>query len=124
MAALMVFAVVLQHLLVGVPLGAVPNDRPTNLVQPARLESLAWFNLSDADTDQYAGYNVLLVEAMVNENGEAVAYEILSGPQSTAVRRKLDQVMLFSKFRPQMSFGRPVPGGRVVLNLTEIRVRG
>jgi anti-sigma factor RsiW len=125
MATLMIFAVVLQQLLVGVPLGAVPNDvRLNNLFQPARLEQLAWFNISDAATDEFAGYNVLLVEATVNEKGEAVGYDIISGPQSPAVRRKLDQVMMFSRFRPQMSFGRPVPGGRVVFNLTEIRVRG
>jgi hypothetical protein len=124
MTALMVFAIVLQQLLVGVPLGAVPNDVPTNLYQSARLERVAWLNFSDADTDDLSGYKMLLLEATVDEKGAVVNYDILSGPQSPAVRRQLDQVMMFSKFRPQMVFGRPVAGGRVVINLTEIRVRG
>jgi hypothetical protein len=40
------------------------------------------------------------------------------------VRKQLDHMMLFTRFRPQMSFGRPVPGGRVILSFSEIRVRG
>lgn len=123
MAALIGFVVVMQTLFVGVPLGAVPNDVPTNLIQPARLEALAPFAMGAGDSELDEA-NVLLVEAVVNDRGEAVGYEILSGPKSPAVRRQLDQVLLFSRFRPAMSFGRPVAGGRVVLNLTEVRVRG
>ena len=45
LTALVVFVLVVQNILVGVPLGgvAVPGDLPLNLVQPARLESLAPF---------------------------------------------------------------------------------
>ena len=58
--------------------------------------------------------------------GQAAGYEILAGPDGQAVRRQLDQLMLFSRFRPQMTFGRPTSGGRVrmVLTFSEIRVRG
>ncbi len=42
-AALLVFAVFIQLFIVGLPLGTVPNDLPTSLLQPARLESLAPF---------------------------------------------------------------------------------
>jgi hypothetical protein len=123
MATMLVFVVVLQSLFVGVPVGAVPNDVPTNLMQPARLESLPPFSVSDSD-QALAGASVVWVEAIVNADGQAVAYQILAGPNSLAVRKQLDQVMLFTRFRPQMSFGRPVPGGRVVLSFSEVRVKG
>ena len=44
LTALAVFVLVVQNILVGMPMGGVvPNDLPLNLVQPARLESLAPF---------------------------------------------------------------------------------
>ncbi len=63
-------------------------------------------------------------QAVLNSRGEVVNYDILSGPDSAPVRRQLDQVLLFSRFRPQMSFGRPTAGGTVILSFSEIRVRG
>jgi len=108
----------------GVPLGAVPNDRPTNLLQPARLESLGPFAVPTLDADGSSDARTLVIEAVVNSRGELVDYEILVGPDTLAVRRQLDQALMFSKFRPQMSFGRPTGGGRVVLNFSEVRVRG
>jgi len=122
-AALLAFSVVYQVLLVGMPLGAVPNDLPTNLLQPARLESLAPFPIPVLHDGQ-SGQHALLVEATLNARGEVVNYQILAGPDERAIRRQLDQVLLFSRFRPQMSFGRPTPGGRVVLSFSEVRVKG
>jgi Putative zinc-finger len=123
-AALLTFAIVYQVLVVGMPLGAVPNDLPTNLLQPARLESLAPFPVPGLEESGRTGPHALLVEATVNAQGEVVNYQILAGPDDRVVRRQLDQVLLFSRFRPQMSFGRPTPGGRVVLSFSEIRVKG
>ena len=122
-AALLVFSVVYQVLLVGAPLGAVPNDLPTNLLQPARLEALAPFPVPELEEGR-SGPHALLVEATVNAQGEVVNYQILAGPDDRVIRRQLDQVLLFSRFRPQMSFGRPTPGGRVVLSFSEVRVKG
>lgn len=120
--ALLAFAIVVQSLLVGMPMGAVPNDLPTNLLQPARLENLAPFPVSGFTSGE--GHSVLMVQALLNERGEVVNYEILSGPDSAAVRRQLDQVLLFSRFRPQMSFGRPTARGHVILSFSEVRVKG
>ncbi len=122
-AALLVFSVVYQVFLVGAPLGAVPNDLPTNLLQPARLEALAPFPVPELE-ERRSGPHALLVEATVNAQGEVVSYQILAGPDDRTIRRQLDQVLLFSRFRPQMSFGRPTPGGRVVLSFSEVRVKG
>ena len=124
--ALVVFALLVQNILVGVPLGGVvPNDLPLNLVQPARLESLAPFPVPVIiATDDRPGSGLLLVEATLNAQGQVVSYKILSGPSDDASQRQLDQLMMFSRFRPQTNFGLPRDGGRVVLNFSTVRVRG
>ncbi len=124
--ALVVFALLVQNILVGVPMGGVvPNDLPLNLVQPARLESLAPFPVPVViATDDRPGSGLLLVEATLNAQGQVVSYKILSGPSDDASQRQLDQLMLFSRFRPQTNFGRPRDGGHVVLNFSTVRVRG
>jgi hypothetical protein len=122
--ALTVFVVVCQVLGLGAPLQAVTNDSPTGLLQPARLESLASFPMTGIEDASHGTSHVLVVEATVDANGEAASYRILSGPTSESLRRQLDQVMLFSRFRPELSFGRPTDGGHVVLSFSEFRVRG
>ncbi len=125
---LLVFVLLFHTLLVGVPLGAVPNDVPIWPVQNAQLVSLAPFPVlhgQETGSPHYAAA-LVLVEATVNERGEAVGYEILYGPDGPETRRHLDQVMMFSRFRPQMAFGQATRSGRVrlVLSFSEIRVRG
>ena len=126
LTAVVVFLLVVQSMLVGMPLGRVQaDDLPLNLVQPAQLESLAPFpvpssNVADGKLDT----TPLLIEATLNAQGEVVVYKILSGPNDAAAQRQLDQVLLFSKFRPQIGFGRPMGGGRVLLSFSEVRVRG
>jgi hypothetical protein len=126
LTALAVFVLVVQNLLVGVPLGGVvPNDLPLDLVQPAQLESLAPFPIPGVvATEGHPDSGALLLEATLNSSGEVVFYRILSGPDDTAVQRQIDQVLLFSRFRPLLSFGRPMNGGRVLLGFSEVRVRG
>ena len=122
--AFVVFVLVCQLLGLGVPMRADSNDSPTNLLQPARLEALAPFPITGLEESGHAGPHALLVEATVNAQGEAVAYRILAGPDTEIVRRQLDLVLLFSRFRPQMSFGRFTAGGRVVLSFSDISIRG
>lgn len=122
--AFVVFVMVCQLLGLGSPLRAVTNDPPTNLLQPARLEALAPFPVTGMEESGHSGPHGLLVEATVNAHGEAVRYEILAGPDNPVIRRQLDLVLLFSRFRPQMSFGRFTSGGHVVLSFSDISVRG
>ena len=122
--AFIVFVIVCQMLGMGVPLRAGSNDSPTNLLQPARLEALAAFPLTGMEESGHSGPHALLVEATINAQGEAVNYRILAGPDSYSIRRQLDMVLLFSRFRPQMSFGRFTAGGHVVLSFSDISVRG
>ena len=102
--------------------GIVPGDLPLNLVQPAQLESLAPFSVPE--TNGQPGSEPLLLEATLNANGEVLFYQILSGPNDAAVKRQIDQMLMFSHFRPQLGFGRPMDGGRVLLNFSGIHVRG
>jgi hypothetical protein len=43
---------------------------------------------------------------------------------SPEVHHQLDQMLIFSRFRPMLSFGRPTAGGHVVLSFSAIHVRG
>lgn len=124
-AALLVFAMVYQVLGPGMPVSAATPDSPTNLLQPARLETLAGFQMSQLEEmTRTGGQHPLLVEAMVGADGQAVSYRVISGQVDVSTQRELDQVLFFSRFRPQLSFGRPTSGGRVILSFSQIRVRG
>jgi hypothetical protein len=124
--ALAVFALLVQNVLVGVPVGGiVPDDLPLNLVQPAQLESLAPFPVPGfVEANGQPGSGPLLLEATLNAEGEVLFYHILSGPDDAAVKRQIDQVLMFSRFRPQLGFGRPMDGGRLLLNFSAVHVRG
>lgn len=123
--ALLVFALVYQVLGPGMPVSAATPDSPTNLLQPARLETLAGFQMSQLEEmTRTGGQHPLLVEALVNADGQAVSYRVISGQVDVNMQRELDQVLFFSRFRPQLNFGRPTSGGRVILSFSQIRVRG
>lgn len=125
LAALLTFAVLTQSLIVGVQFGTVRGDLPLHLIQPARLESLAPFPVSDfGGGSGSAEAHAIVVEASVDSRGEVLDYRILSGSDTPAVRRQLDQVLMFSSFSPQLSFGRPTSAGRVILSFSEVRVKG
>lgn len=123
LAAMFAFLFVVQGILAGVPLGAVADDLPIAVTQPARLESLAQFPMPlMADGGDDSG--LLVVEAVLNQQGQVVNYNILAGASDAASRRQLDEILMFSRFRPQLTFGRPMAGGRVVLNFSQVRVKG
>ena len=126
LTALVVFVLVVQSLLMGVPLGrAVPDDQPLNLVQPAELESLAPFPVPGmVDGNGRPTPSGLLLDATLNAQGEVLFYKILAGPDTAAVQRQIDEILLFSRFRPQLSFGRPMDGGHVLLSFSEVQVHG
>jgi hypothetical protein len=124
LVALVVFGFVFPILGGGLRLPGASLDPPTSLMQPARLQTLAGFplpGLDDAEAEQSEGF---LVEATVNAEGQAVGYRVIGSPLDAGTQRQLDRVVLFSRFRPQLSFGRPTSSGRVVLSFSRIFVRG
>jgi hypothetical protein len=126
-SAILVFAVVLQLIVPGITVRAVQNDVPLNILRPAELITLsdypqAW--APEQHDSELALPHGLLLDVTVDAHGGMVGYEILSGPRSVDLRRQLDQMLLFSRFRPMLSFGRPTAGGHVILSFSAVHVRG
>lgn len=112
--AVFCFTLLLTYLPVGMPT-QVPSDVPLQLVTPPRPASLGAIDLERGEE--------VVVEALVDASGRIVDYRILSGPQTRAVTRQLDNMLLFSQFYPATSFGTPV-GSRIVLSFRRIQVKG
>ena len=125
LVALILFGFVFPRLGGALDLTGGRPDLPTSLMQPARLQTLAGFPLPGVDDAAGSGESEgLLVEATVNAEGQAVGYRVIGSPLDEGTQRQLDRVVLFSRFRPQLSFGRPTSSGRVVLGFSRIVVRG
>ncbi len=126
-SAIIVFVLVLQLIVPGITVRAVPNDVPLNILRPAQLITLSDYPSSWAPEQHDVELSLphgLLIDVTVDQNGQMVAYQIISGPKSIDLRHQLDQMLLFSRFRPMMSFGRPTSGGHVILSFSAVRVRG
>jgi len=126
-SAILVFVVVLQLIVPGITVRAVQNDVPLNILRPAELITLsdypqAW--APEGHDSELALPHGLLLDVTVDAHGGMVGYQILSGPHSLDLRHQLDQMLLFSRFRPMLSFGRPTAGGHVILSFSAVRVRG
>ncbi len=126
-SAIIVFVLVLQLIVPGITVRAVPNDVPLNILRPAELITLSDYPSSWAPEQHDLELSLphgLLIDVTVDQHGQMVGYQIISGPKSIDLRHQLDQMLLFSRFRPMMSFGRPTAGGHVILSFSAVRVRG
>lgn len=125
-SAIVVFFFVLQMIVPGISVKADPNDVPTSLLQPAALIALSDLPGSSPEEEHsdVILQHDLVVDVVVDARGQMMRYDILNGTDTTAVRHQLDQLLLFSRFRPMLSFGRPTPGGHVVLSFSAVHVRG
>jgi len=125
--AFLVFVLVLQLMVPGITVRAVPNDVPLNILRPAELVAISEYPQTWPSEQHELELSLpqgLQVYVTVNAQGQVADYEILSGPASPELRHQLDQILLFSRFRPMMSFGRPTAGGHVILSFNAVRVRG
>jgi Putative zinc-finger len=125
-SAFIIFFFVLHMIAPGMTVRADPNDIPTGLLQPAELIALSDYPEAVVAEMQHPIelQNDILVDVTVDANGRMTTYDILSGPESTEIRRNLDQMLILSRFRPMLSFGRPTAGGHVVLSFSAVHVRG
>jgi hypothetical protein len=126
-SAILVFVVVLQLIVPGITVRAVQNDVPLNILRPAELISLsdypqAW--APEQHDSELALPHGLLLDVTVDAHGQMAGYQILAGPKSADLRHQLDQMLLFSRFRPMLSFGRPTAGGHVILSFSAVHIRG
>jgi hypothetical protein len=126
-SAILVFVLVLQMIMPGTTVRAVQNDVALNLMRPAELLSLSDYPQAWAPEQHDLELSLphgLLLDVTVDAQGHMTDYQILSGPNSQELRRQLDQMLLFSRFSPMLSFGRPTAGGHVILSFSAVRVRG
>ena len=126
-SAILVFVVMLHMMVPGISVQAVPNDVPLNLLQPAELITLSdnpGYWAPEQHEAELSLPHGLLVDVTVDQNGQMVDYQILAGPDSRDMRHQLNQMLLFSRFRPMMSFGKPATGGHVILSFSAVHVRG
>jgi hypothetical protein len=95
------------------------NDVPTAFYTPPQLRFVPFemaTGLSSSDD--------VVVEAYVDANGRVQDYRVLSGPGNTnSLPTELKNVLIFTTFRPAMSFGRPT-SGRAILSFSKIQVKG
>jgi len=126
-SAILVFVLVFQMIVPGITVRAVQNDVALNLMRPAELLTLTDYPQSwsqDQSDLELSLPHGLLIDVTVDAHGQMTDYQILSGPDSVELRRQLDQMLLFSRFSPMLSFGRPTAGGHVVLSFSAVHVRG
>jgi hypothetical protein len=126
-SAFVVFALVFQMIVPGITVRAVENDVPINLMQPAELLSLSDYPQTWSTERQgidLALPHGLMIDVTVDAQGQMVGYQVLSGPNTAELRHELDQMLLFSRFRPMMSFGRARSGGHVILSFSAVHVHG
>ena len=126
-SAILVFVLVLHMMAPGISVQAVQNDVPLNLMQPAELLALSdnpgnW--APEQHETELSLPHGLLVDVTVDQHGQMLDYQILAGPDSRDMRHQLNQMLLFSRFRPMMSFGQKVTGGHVILSFSAVHVRG
>jgi hypothetical protein len=126
-SAILVFVLVFQMIVPGITVRAVQNDVALNLMRPAELLTLTDYPQSWSEDQSDVELSLphgLLIDVTVDAHGQMTDYQILSGPDSVELRRQLDQMLLFSRFSPMLSFGRPTAGGHVVLSFSAVHVRG
>jgi hypothetical protein len=126
-SAILVFVLVFQMIVPGITVRAVQNDVALNLMRPAELLTLSDYPQSWAPEQHDLELSLphgLLIDVTVDARGQMTGYQILAGPSSLELRRQLDQMLLFSRFSPMLSFGRPTAGGHVILSFSAVRVRG
>jgi len=94
------------------------DDTPAALYTPPQLNSSPFLTTAGSVDGS------LVVETFVDSNGRVSDYRILSAPAGTEkLIHQLDNMMIFTTFRPAMNLGRPTPG-RVVLSFSGVDVRG
>ncbi|MGI9104528.1 MAG: zf-HC2 domain-containing protein [Terriglobales bacterium] len=116
-------AIIIFGLLIG--LFAVPaslqasNDVPTMLYTPPVLEQSPFSNNMERINAES-----VVVEAYVDAQGRVQNYRVLSSPEDVGdLKSALDNMLIFTVFRPATMFGQPTTG-RAILSFANINVKG
>lgn len=111
----------------GLPAQAAPGtDVPLGLFTPPQLAASPPLFLNTISSNNASGNNdePILVETYVDANGRVQDYRIISAPEgSENLVPELDNLLIFTTFRPATSMGRPI-AGHVVLSFARVNVKG
>ena len=119
MSAVLAFALVIGYIVAPSNVEASNADStPMMLYTPPQLNSSPFLTTVGRMDGS------LVVETYVDANGRVQDYRILAAPEGTEkLIPELDNMMIFTTFRPAMKLGTPTPG-TVVLSFAGISVRG
>ena len=118
-SAVLFFGIVIGYVTLPVSAAAGTTDVPTMLFTPAELRIAPSEVELGIPNDQ-----ALVVETLVDANGRVESYRVISAPDNAQkLLPKLDNMLIFTVFRPATAFGKPTPS-RVVLSFSSVNVRG
>jgi hypothetical protein len=118
-SAILFFGIVIGYVTVPVSASARTTDVPTMLFTPAELRVAPSEIELGIPSDES-----IVVEALVDANGRVESYRVISAPENAQkLLAKLDNMLIFTVFRPATAFGKPTPS-RVVLSFSSVNVRG
>ncbi len=114
-STLVLFSMLVPSYSVGVP-AVVSADVPTAFYTDPAVKTIAPFAFSSDE---------LVVDLVVDEQGRVVDYSLPNGPSNVALRRAIENSLLFTTFTPAMAFGQPTSGKvRLSFRRSQIDVRG
>ena len=118
-SAVLVFGLLIGFIAIPIRVEASSNDElPLMLYTPPQLSSSP-FVATVGNMD-----GSLVVETYVDARGRVQDYRIISAPDGTEkLIPQLDNMMIFTTFRPAMNLGRPI-SSRVVISFSGVNVRG
>jgi len=93
-------------------------DLPLGFYSPPALDS-SLFGMTLNDTKPGS----ITVEATVDPNGRLQDYSVVSADGDQQISPEIKNMLIFSTFRPAMSFGRPTTG-KIMLVFSKIPVKG
>ena len=118
-SAILFFGILIGYVALPENASANNTDVPTMLFTPAQLRMAPSEMQLGLPTDES-----IVVETLVDANGRVESYRVISAPEnSQKLLPKLDNMMIFTIFRPATAFGKPTPS-RVVLSFSSVSVRG
>lgn len=118
-SAVVFFGILIGYVTLPASASARNTDVPTMLFTPAQLRMAPSEMQLGLPTDES-----IVVETIVDANGRVESYRVISAPvNSEKLMPQLDNMMIFTIFRPATAFGKPTPS-KVVLSFSSVNVRG
>ncbi len=118
LSAILIFGMLVGLFTIPMPAADAANDVPTMLYTPPELRTAPYaIGVGSISSDS------LVVEAYVDAEGRVYDSRIVEGHPDAEQETALKNALIFTVFRPAMSFGRPIPATKL-LSFSKINVKG